>query len=239
MMRGLRKAALQIALSVLLMCTAGCLRYDETIEIRADHSGTATLILECPESARAAAATEMFDQKQLSQDLPPNVKLAYNSTSANGRVTVTATYTFDDVRNLIAWAANKRSPLNNISLIEKSGELDFSRRIAPISDHNADDVKQFGSDVTVTFKLKGPGPLLETNAPRSDGQSATWEFKAPELLGPSGRTLFARFALGRTTPTSTTYVLAALAILALNMMMAVWFRKRRRSQNERSAQTRS
>ncbi len=219
-------------LSFLLLFTAGCVRYDESLDIHADRSGTATLILERPDDARASAAAEMFSEKYLSQELPPKIALKYNQASSNGRVTTTATYTFDDIRSLVVWAANKRSPLSNISLVEKPGELEFSRRISPITDSTADDVKQFGSEITLTFTLKGPGPLLESNAPKSDAQSATWTFTAPELFGPSGRTLTALFSRGHST---TTYVLAALAIFALNIMMAVWFRKRH---NLRSRQTR-
>jgi len=216
-------------LSILLLFTAGCVRYDESLDIHADRSGTATLILERPDDARASATAEMFSETYLSQALPPKITLKYNQTASNGRITTTATYTFDDIRSLVAWAANKRSPLSNISLVEKPGELEFSRRIAPITDSTADDVKQFGSEITLSFTLKGPGPLIESNAPKSDGQSATWTFTAPELFGPSGRTLTARFSRGHS---ATTYVLTALAIFALNMMMAVWFRKRRLSRSK-------
>jgi hypothetical protein len=218
---------------LLLLTAAGCVRYDETIALDAAGKGTATLVFQRPKhsalTSQLGTNIELFSEAVMSKDLPASVHLSWSRTEDNDMYTTTATYTFDDIKALIAWAAaNRRSPLNNISLLEKPGELDFSRRIAPVDEQTVNEIKEFGADISITFTLKGPGRLIETNATKAEGSTARWEFKAAELFGPSGRTLTARFESGAGT---RAYALPALAILAAAAMIA--FLKLRRGRGRR------
>ena len=227
-----------VFIAVVLTGAPGCVRYDEMIALDAAGKGTATLVFQSPkhaalpglasQSGQSGMGVELFSEAAMRKDLPQGITLEWSQTEENETRTITATYSFDDFKALAAWAAtNRRSPLNNISLLQKPGELDFSRRIAPVDEQTLAGIKAYGTDVAITFSLKGPGPLIETNATKAEGSTATWEFTAHELFSPSGRTLTARFA---TAAPARGYALPALAILAAAAMIALWIRKRRNGQ---------
>ena len=216
------------ALALLLALTAGCVRYEEHAEVDASGKGSITLVLQRPPGAAQETVhsrfTALFRQAEMGQDLPPSVNLDWSRTESSEGVIITATYTFDSIDSLLNWAARHKSPLSNISVERSTGSLEFSRRFAQISAEDLDMVKAYCSDMHIAFSFKGPGHLVASNATKTDGATATWEFKAPELFDPPGRLLTARYS---TLWPWWVYTLLALALVAA-LTMIVRRQKRNR-----------
>lgn len=192
------RAAALSALALILAMTAGCVRFDEHTEIDSAGKGSITMVLQRPPGAMQETVhstfTGYFRQAEMRQDLPPSVTLDWSRTESAEGVIVSATYTFENIETLLNWAARHKSPLNNVSIERSFGALEFSRRFAAIRPEDLGMVKAYCAEMNVTFSFKGPGRLVSSNATRTDGATATWEFKAPELFDPPGRMLTARFS---------------------------------------------
>jgi hypothetical protein len=215
---------------VLLAVLAGCVRYDESIEVDQNGKGAATIVMSRPKRGflekatfRATDFDERFGEKAMSKDLPPGVKLNWSQKEQDERIEITAVYTFDDINVLAGWAANSDNPLRGISVKRTSDTLEFTRQIKALEEEQLEAVKKYLPDTTLTFKLKGPGSLKTTNATRQDGSTAIWEYKAAELFQ-GGKEFKAQFFFG--TPLWV-YALIAFFVLDAIIVAVIVMKKKK------------
>src|SRR3954469_24375595 len=102
-------------ISRILACTclvllAGCVRYDEVIDVDQNGKGTATITMSRPkrgivDKVRGYRFDGRFDFQVLTKGLPAGVTCEPSQMEKEERVEVKAVYKFDDINKLIGWAA--------------------------------------------------------------------------------------------------------------------------------------
>jgi len=208
----------RLSAALLLIFLSGCIRYDETIEVDEYGRGSATLVLSRPTEQIGTLPSEIqnrFSKAAMEKDLPSGVRMEQHESQANKRAEITTVYTFDDVDKLIAWAARKDSPLNNISFARSHGTLTFTRRFPP--DKAAFESARNFPDAKFSFKFTGPGSIQTNNATRVEGNTAIWEYTAPELF--SGKNLAVSYTFG--TPAWVCAAAGAGVLLAAFVIYAI------------------
>lgn len=195
----------RVSMAALLLITlCGCFRYQEGITVDENGKGTASYTMSRPKrgvvdklSPYVRDFDGRFEPETALKDLPPGITAEpVRRTEVDERIETTVSYKFDDISAFAAWAAKTQSPFNNISIERKKTAIHFSRRFAMPDKENMERVRKYGPDVTLLFKFTGPGSLGQQNADRIEGNTVTWELKAPELFENGGKTFRAEYEFG-------------------------------------------
>jgi len=193
-----------LSAALLLLALSGCFRYQEGITVDENGKGTATYTMSRPKrgvvdklSPYVRDFDARFEPETALKDLPPGVTTEpVRRTEVDERIETTVTYKFDDISKFAAWAAKSSSPFNNLSIERKKTSIHLSRRFAVPDKENMERVRKYGPDVTLVFKFTGPGTLRDQNADRVEGNTVTWELKAPELFENGGKYFRADYDFG-------------------------------------------
>jgi hypothetical protein len=214
---------------LLLFALHGCARYEETIVLDQNGAGTAAILLSWPASGPQADEAALlagtfgarFGEDVMTNDLPAGVVCEYQKSESDGRVEIRATYRFDNVNTLLSWATKAGSPFNSVSVVRTDGSLEYTRAFGRLRPEEMAVVRATMADARLTFRFTGPGALLETSAAKREGNTAVWEFRAPELF--EGRTMTARYGTG--IPSWVWHLVAGGALGAAG---AVFYLRRKR-----------
>ena len=216
-----------LTLAVTLLPLCGCIRYEEHINLDASGKGSVEITLQRPEQSSAdARLVAQFDARfceaQMRKNLPGDVSFVYFRSVHDNLVEVSMKYQFNNLSALVNWAATSGSPLGNISLVNKNDSVEYTRHFAADKDafENAHASTPEGR---ASFKFTGPGEIKTNNATRTDGRTATWEFKAPELFENNGKTLAAEYSTG-----NSDWIYPAIALILLGAGAVFWLRRRQR-----------
>jgi hypothetical protein len=209
-----------------LLTLAGCVRYEETLQLDKSGKGSLTIVMERPARGPAQALANfdgLFSRENMSKDLPAGVSLDYTPIASEERAGVRATYHFDDVARLASWAAATNLPINQLSVAFHGNTFEYTRRFGPFDEAAMQAANEYAAEAVIIFRLTGPGRLQVNNATRVEGDTAVWEIKAPVLISRNTPALRAQYSWG--VPGWLYGAVAALVVIAVAAI--VRFRRRR------------